>query len=68
MIGVYKRLTAKEIMADVLELKKGVRAFFKNNPKCKTCNALAWYGDVVVVHKKSIDEDIDKAAMAAAER
>ena len=63
LIGIYERFTKKQLEKHVAEAIKGVRKFFKDNPKRRVCTAELFYGKVMKLKPKTFEKQIrDEAA------
>jgi len=65
---IYSPLTEAEIRKDAVKAKTQIKEWFDKHPKRNLCKAQLWYGSAHNIHRKSIDSDIDKAAVKAMSR
>ena len=63
MIVVYSRFTKAQLEKHVDEAIKGVRKFFKDNPKRRVCKAELFYGKMMSLKPETFEKQIrDEAA------
>lgn len=61
MIVLYTPIPNEKIRKDAEETITKIHSWFEVNPKRDTCNAKLWYGQMIIVRRGHIEEDINKA-------
>jgi hypothetical protein len=68
VFAIYPRIPEKELREMAQEVVSKTEAFFANNPKRRVCRVQVWYGKVITIRRKHVQEDIDEAVKLALER
>jgi hypothetical protein len=65
MIILYNKVSEKTIREEAKDTIERITEWFQAYPRRRVCRAELWYGKMVSVRKKHVEEDINKAAEEA---
>ena len=68
MLVIYKHLSEAEIRKAAKTAVTDVTRWFTKHPNRRVCRVEGWYGVMIHVHRKSVAQDIDKAAETAIQK